>query len=176
MDAMSMATGLRNSTDVLFLMLGAVMVFAMHAGFAFLEVGTVRKKNQTNAFVKILTDWSVSTVVYFAIGFPIAYGINLFAPIQTLLGDTQGYQLVRFFFLLCFAACIPAIISGGIAERARFWPQVVAGAIFVALVYPFFESIIWGRLAAASGQPTGIQGWVSGTFGSTFHDYPGSGG
>ena len=144
------------------------MVFAMHAGFAFLEVGTVRKKNQTNAFVKILTDWSVSTVVYFAIGFPIAYGINLFAPIQTLLGDTQGYQLVRFFFLLCFAACIPAIISGGIAERARFWPQVIAGAIFAGLSYPLFESLIWGQ------NSSGLQGFFTSTCGAPFHDFAGS--
>jgi Amt family ammonium transporter len=159
---------LTHAGDVLFLLLGAIMVFAMHAGFAFLEVGTVRKKNQTNAFVKILTDWSVSTVVYFAIGFPIAYGINLFAPIQTLLGDTQGFQLVRFFFLLCFAACIPAIISGGIAERARFWPQVIAGAIFAGLTYPLFESLIWGQ------NSSGLQGFFTSTFGAPFHDFAGS--
>jgi ammonium transporter, Amt family len=164
----SSVQSLAHAGDVLFLLLGAVMVFAMHAGFAFLEVGTVRKKNQTNAFVKILTDWSVSTVVYFAIGFPIAYGINLFAPIQTLLGDTQGYQLVRFFFLLCFAACIPAIISGGIAERARFWPQVIAGAIFVGLAYPLFESLIWGQ------NSSGLQGFFKATFGAPFHDFAGS--
>ena len=159
---------LAHAGDVLFLLLGAIMVFAMHAGFAFLEVGTVRKKNQTNALVKILTDWSVSTVVYFAIGFPIAYGINLFAPIQTLLGDNQGYQLVRFFFLLCFAACIPAIISGGIAERARFWPQVIAGAVFAGLTYPLFESLIWGQ------NSSGLQGFFTAIFGAPFHDFAGS--
>ncbi len=126
MDAGSMVTTLRSSTDVLFLMLGAVMVFAMHAGFAFLEVGTVRKKNQVNALVKILTDWSVSTVVYFLVGFPLAYGISFLKPAAEILGATQGYDLVHYFFLLCFAACIPAIISGGIAERAKFWPQVIA--------------------------------------------------
>src|SRR5512133_2932730 len=157
-----------HSGDVLFLMLGAVMVFAMHAGFAFLEVGTVRKKNQTNAFVKILTDWSISTVVYFCIGFPLAYGISFFQPVQMLVGDDQGYQLVRFFFLLCFAACIPAIISGGIAERARFWPQVLAGAIFVGVVYPFFESLIWGK------NSEGIQAFFKNTCGAPFHDFAGS--
>jgi Amt family ammonium transporter len=149
-------------------MLGAVMVFAMHAGFAFLEVGTVRKKSQVNAFVKILSDWSVSTVAYFLIGYPIAYGIHFFQPAAGLLGDNSGYELVRFFFLLCFAACIPAIISGGIAERARFWPQVLAGAIFVGLVYPFFESLIWGQNSAA------LQGFFERTLGAPFHDFAGS--
>ncbi len=159
---------LRHSGDVLFLLLGAVMVFAMHAGFAFLEVGSVREKNQVNAFVKILSDWSVSTVVYFLIGYPISYGINFFTSASGLLGQNQGYELVRFFFLLCFAACIPAIISGGIAERAKFWPQVCAGAIFAGISYPLFESLIWGQNSA------GLQGFFKATLGAPFHDFAGS--
>ena len=159
---------LRHSGDVLFLLLGAVMVFAMHAGFAFLEVGSVREKNQVNAFVKILSDWSVSTVVYFLIGYPISYGINFFTSASGLLGHNQGYELVRFFFLLCFAACIPAIISGGIAERAKFWPQVCAGAIFAGISYPLFESLIWGQNSA------GLQGFFKATLGAPFHDFAGS--
>jgi Amt family ammonium transporter len=164
----SAVQSLARSGDVLFLMLGAVMVFAMHAGFAFLEVGTVRRKNQTNALVKILTDWSVSTVVYFLIGYPIAYGVSFLVPAGQLLGENQGYELVRFFFLLCFAACIPAIISGGIAERTRFWPQVLAGAIFAGITYPIFESVIWGQ------NSSGLQGWFKGIFGAPFHDFAGS--
>jgi Amt family ammonium transporter len=168
MDAMSTVTNLRNSSDVLFLMLGAVMVFAMHAGFAFLEVGTVRMKNQVNAFVKILTDWSVSTILYFLVGFPIAYGISFFKPVEAILGGNQGYDLVHYFFLLCFAACIPAIISGGIAERAKFWPQVAAGAFFVAFTYPVFESLIWGKNASL------LQDFFKSIGGAEFHDYAGS--
>ncbi len=161
-------TALQRGGDVLFLLLGAVMVFAMHAGFAFLEVGTVRRKNQVNAFVKILSDWSVSTVVYFLIGYPISYGVHFLMPASELLGGNQGYELVRFFFLLCFAACIPAIISGGIAERAKFWPQVIAGAVFAGISYPIFESIIWGQNSA------GLQGFFESTFGAQFHDFAGS--
>jgi len=164
----SAVVALRHGGDVLFLMLGAVMVFAMHAGFAFLEIGSVRQKSQVNGLVKILTDWSVSTVVYFLIGYPLAYGVNFLAPASSLLGDNNGYELVRFFFLLCFAACIPAIISGGIAERAKFWPQVVAGGIFAAVVYPLFESLVWGQ------NSSGLQGWLEKTFGAGFHDFAGS--
>lgn len=167
MESMSMET-LRSSTDVLFLMLGAVMVFAMHAGFAFLEVGTVRQKNQVNALVKILTDWSVSTIAYFIIGFPIAYGISFLRPAGELVAGAQGYDLVRFFFLLCFAACIPAIISGGIAERAKFWPQVIAGGIFAGISYPLFESLIWGQNASL------LQNMFKSIGGAEFHDYAGS--
>ncbi|TWJ19436.1 ammonium transporter [Geobacter argillaceus] len=164
----SMMTTLRASTDVLFLMLGAVMVFAMHAGFAFLEVGTVRKKNQVNAFVKILTDWAVSTVVYFLIGFPLAYGISFLKPADQLMAGNQGYELVHYFFLLCFAACIPAIISGGIAERAKFWPQVLAGAIFAGVTYPLFESFVWGKNSSI------LQDLCKRVGGAEFHDYAGS--
>jgi len=144
---------LQFSSNTLFLMLGAVMIFAMHAGFAFLEVGTVRQKNQVNALVKIITDWSASTVVYFLIGFPIAYGINFWMDAGSLSNlfngkivvGARGFDLVHCFFLTTFAACIPAIISGGIAERAKFWPQFFAGAVLAGLCYPVFESIIWGR-------------------------------
>ncbi len=168
MEPTAQIIALRASTDILFLMLGAVMVFAMHAGFAFLEVGTVRKKSQVNALVKILTDWSISTVVYLLIGFPIAYGISFLKPADQLIAESQGYDLVHYFFLLCFAACIPAIISGGIAERAKFWPQVIAGAIFAGLTYPLFESLIWGKNAAL------LQDIFKSIGGAEFHDYAGS--
>ncbi len=152
--------------DVLFVLLGAIMVLAMHAGFAFLEVGTVRKKNQVNALVKILSDFAVSTLAYFFIGYGVAYGIHFFSPAASL-SELNGYGLVKFFFLLTFAAAIPAIISGGIAERARFTPQLAATFALVALVYPLFEGIAWnGNL--------GVQGWLEATFGAPFHDFAGS--
>jgi Amt family ammonium transporter len=163
------------SSNTLFLVLGAVMIFAMHAGFAFLEVGTVRRKNQVNALVKIISDWSVSTIIYFLIGFPIAYGINFWMDAGSLsnlingklIPGARGFDLVHCFFLTTFAACIPAIISGGIAERAKFWPQVFAGAILVGICYPLFESIIWGRNAF-------FQDWLISATGAKFHDYAGS--
>jgi len=155
------------ATNVLFVLLGAVMILAMHAGFAFLEVGSVRAKNQVNALVKILTDWSISTLVYFLVGFPIAQGIGFFDTAQ-LLTANHGLQLVRYFFYLTFAACIPAIISGGIAERARFWPQCFAAAIFAGLLYPTFERFMWWHT------DTGLQAWLQATYGAPFHDFAGS--
>lgn len=156
----------QTSADVLFVLLGAIMVLAMHAGFAFLEVGTVRRKNQVNALVKILVDFSVSAIAYFFVGYAVAYGIDFFASAEALT-DKSGYDLVKFFFLMTFAAAIPAIVSGGIAERARFYPQLAATALLVGLVYPFFEGIVWnGNL--------GFQGWLEATFGAGFHDFAGS--
>ena len=157
---------LRTNADTLFILLGAIMVLAMHAGFAFLELGTVRKKNQVNALVKILTDFGASTVAYFFIGYAVAYGVPFFRSAEALAA-MSGYGLVRFFFLLTFAAAIPAIVSGGIAERARFQPQIAASFVLVALVYPFFEGIAWnGRF--------GIQAWLGRVFGAEFHDFAGS--
>jgi Amt family ammonium transporter len=162
---------LANSGDVLFMMLGAVMVFAMHGGFAFLEVGTVRKKNQVNALVKILVDFAISTLVYFTIGYGIAYGLFLFQPASELLAENQGYELVHFFFLLTFAAAIPAIISGGIAERSKFWTQAFAAAIFVGVTYPLFEGMVWGQITLLGQEGS----WLTElTGGVPFHDYAGS--
>ncbi|MEY4328260.1 MAG: hypothetical protein RL703_79, partial [Pseudomonadota bacterium] len=157
---------LKQGADALFILLGAVMVLAMHAGFAFLEVGTVRKKNQVNALVKILADFAVSTVAYFAIGFTVAYGTDFFVG-ASQIAEKSGYDITRFFFLLTFAAAIPAIISGGIAERAKFNPQLAATFVLVGFVYPFFEGIAWN-------QHYGIQEWLKGTFGFEFHDFAGS--
>ena len=157
---------LKSGADTLFILLGAVMVLAMHAGFAFLELGTVRRKSQVNALVKILTDFAASTIAYFFIGYAVAYGVHFFTGAQTL-AQASGYALVKFFFLLTFAAAVPAIVSGGIAERARFNPQMAASFALVALVYPFFEGIAWnGRF--------GVQAWLKGTFGAEFHDFAGS--
>ncbi len=157
---------LKTSSDVLFLLLGAILVLAMHAGFAFLELGTVRKKNQVNALVKILADFAVSTIAYFFIGYTIAYGVNFFSG-AAALAQKSGYELTRFFFLLTFAAAIPAIISGGIAERAKFRPQLAATFALTGFVYPFFEGISWNGAY-------GIQSWLHATFGAEFHDFAGS--
>ena len=163
--------------DVFFILMGAILVFAMHSGFAFLEVGTVRHKNQVNALVKIMADFAISTIAYFFIGYSVAYGMDFLANAALLNGGAdangvttygpQGKDLVKFFFLLTFAAAIPAIISGGIAERARFWSQAVATAIIVALVYPFFEGLVWGSAY-------GVQAWMTEQFGAPLHDFAGS--
>ncbi|WP_455199835.1 ammonium transporter [Kaarinaea lacus] len=157
---------LQSGSDVLFILLGAIMVLAMHSGFAFLEVGTVRKKNQVNALVKIISDFSISTIGYFFIGFMVAYGVS-FMDGAAALSTKNGYELVKFFFLLTFAAAIPAIISGGIAERARFYPQLMASFLLVSIVYPLFEGIIWNG-------NFGIQAWIESVSGAQFHDFAGS--
>jgi Amt family ammonium transporter len=157
---------LKTANDTLFILLGAVMVLAMHAGFAFLELGTVRKKNQVNALVKILVDFAVSTLAYFFVGYAIAYGVTFLTGADALV-QRNGYDLVKFFFLLTFAAAIPAIVSGGIAERARFSPQLAATFLLVGFVYPFFEGVAWN-------QRFGVQPWLKAAFGEEFHDFAGS--
>ena len=157
---------LQQSSDVLFVLLGAILVLFMHAGFAFLELGTVRRKNQVNALVKILTDFSVATLAYYFVGFGIAYGVHFLVPAAQLKLD-DGFALTRFFFLLTFAAAVPAIVSGGIAERAKFWPQLIATAVIVGVAYPLFEGAVWG-------ERFGVQAWFQSVFGAEFHDFAGS--
>jgi len=157
---------LKSGSDVLFILLGAIMVLAMHSGFAFLELGTVRKKSQVNALVKILSDFSISTIAYFFIGYGIAYGANFMGSADQLV-EKSGFELVKFFFLLTFAAAVPAIVSGGIAERAKFNPQIAATFLIVGFVYPFFEGIAWN-------EHYGVQAWIKATTGEAFHDFAGS--
>ncbi len=156
----------KSGADALFILLGGIMILAMHAGFAFLELGTVRKKNQVNALVKIIVDFAVSTIAYFFVGYSVAYGIQFYSDAGVLV-ERNGFELVKFFFLLTFAAAIPAIVSGGIAERAKFYPQLVATAVVVGLLYPFFEGIAWN-------QRFGIQAWFKVVFAEEFHDFAGS--
>lgn len=162
---------LTTSIDVLFILLGAILVLFMHAGFAFLEVGTVQHKNQVNALVKIMTDLGVSTVAYFFIGYGVAYGVflgfNADGSLTQAMTEKSGYELVKFFFLMTFAAAIPAIVSGGIAERARLYPLLLATFLTVAFIYPFFEGIAWNG-------NFGLQGWLESNFGAGFHDFAGS--
>ena len=158
--------GSNTAADALFILLGGIMILAMHAGFAFLELGTVRKKNQVNALVKILADFAISTIAYFFVGYSVAYGVGFFSSAEVLAAK-NGYELVKFFFLLTFAAAIPAIISGGIAERARFYPQLIATALLVGFIYPFYEGIVWN-------QRFGVQAWIKAAFSAEFHDFAGS--
>lgn len=166
----SLVADLGMATNTLFLLLGAVMILAMHAGFAFLEVGSVRRKNQVNALNKIICEWGFSTMVYFCVGYPISRGINFFGPVSTLI-ENNGIEMVRFFLLLGFAACIPAIISGGVAERAKFWTNSLAGVLFVAFVYPVIEGATWGSFNIMLGSAEGI---LAKLFGAPFHDFAGS--
>lgn len=159
-----------SSSDVFFILIGAIMILAMHGGFAFLEVGSVRKKNQVNALNKILCEWSFSTLIYFLIGYPIARGISLLVPISQMSGE-HGFEYVKFFFLLGFAACIPAIISGGVAERTKFWTNAVAGGVFVGFVYPLIEGFTWGQYNGFLGDAGGK---LASLFDFPFHDFAGS--
>jgi Amt family ammonium transporter len=165
-DITSAVHTLTESANTLFILMGAIMVLAMHAGFAFLEVGTVRHKNQVNALVKIMTDFGVSAVLYFFVGYYIAYGSHFMVGAAELTAN-NGYELVKFFFLMTFAAAIPAIVSGGVAERAKFYPMLIASGVIVGLVYPFFEGLIWNG-------NYGFQSWLENQFGAAFHDFAGS--
>jgi Amt family ammonium transporter len=96
----------------------------------------------------------------------VAYGTTFFVSAEVLSAQS-GYELVKFFFLLTFAAAIPAIVSGGIAERARFYPQLLATAVIVGFIYPFYEGLVWN-------QHFGFQAWLKALTGDEFHDFAGS--
>ena len=116
---------LKTSSDTLFILLGAIMVLAMHAGLRLPRTrhGAQEEPGQCAGQDPGRLLGVDDRVLLHRLR--VAYGVNFFAGAETL-AQKSGYELVKFFFLLTFAAAIPAIVSGGIAERARFNPQLAA--------------------------------------------------
>ncbi len=165
----------QTSSNMFFLIWGGVLVFSMHAGFAFLEAGLVRRKNVVNAFNKILMEWLVAAVGYFVLGYGIAHGIY-FALMSVGAIEEAGlqYNLAHYFFMLTFATAAIAIISGGVAERVKLKAHLIAATFVTSLIYPFFEGLVWDS-SAIFGNPLGSDsGFLAGLFGSGFHDFAGS--
>jgi len=160
---------LRASADTLFILLGAIMVLAMHAGFAFLELGTVRKKNQVNALVKILTDFALSTIAYFFIGYR-ALGRVLLGPWtrvfrEGFVAGLLGAAAVAIWFLIVDTAAgmplrTPALLGAAMLEGLRdpgalviTWPLVIKYTLIHGGAFLLFGWLLAGLLTLADREP-----------------------
>jgi Amt family ammonium transporter len=153
-------------TDILFELIAAGMLLVMYIGFAFREAGSVHTKNQANAFAKAAALLAIVGITYTVLGYYIAHGQS-FRVVVSNSPEQVGGSVLRFLHFLTFAAAVPAIVAGALAERARFWPQIMAALVVVGLVYPFYEGIVWsGHLR--------VQQLLSSSFGAEFHDFSGS--
>ncbi|WP_456473813.1 ammonium transporter [Candidatus Pyrohabitans sp.] len=165
----------QTSSSMFFLIWGGVLVFSMHAGFAFLEAGLVRKKNVVNAFNKILTEWLVAGVGYFVLGYGIAHGIYfVLMDVGAIEKAGLQYNLAHYFFMLTFATAAIAIISGGVAERVSFRAHIIAAVFVTSLIYPLFEGLVWDSNAIFGNPLGGDSGLLARLFGAPFHDFAGS--
>ena len=144
-----------------------VAIFIMAtAGFALFYAGMVRKKNVTHTILQINVGWTLAFVIYFLIGFPLAYyvtnpiiGLPQFAPtianpLPPLLSETGAYgipaspsgiaDLATWFKMAMFAITVVGIVPGALAERDKFWGWILAAVGIAGFIYPMVEHWVWG--------------------------------
>lgn len=150
----------QSSVDMMWMMIGAILVFFMHAGFAMVEVGFTRSKNTVNILMKNLLTLSIGAILYFIVGFALMFGPSAFGLIGTEGFALLGREDIGFFvFQAVFAATCATIISGAVAERMKLSSYLLLVIIMTGLIYPVVGHWVWGG------------GWLS-EFG--FIDFAGS--
>jgi len=141
--------------DNLWVFIAGVLVFLMQAGFAMLEAGLTRSKNVGNIMAKNLADASLGILVFFLVGYGLAYGTDTdnaligwgsFALSGSDLFDISGglSPATDFFFQAVFAATAVTIASGAMAERTKFTTYLIFTVVTTALIYPIVVHWTWG--------------------------------
>lgn len=132
--------------DAVWIVTAAVLVFFMQAGFALLEAGSTRAKNSINVMMKNFIDVCLASMVFWALGYGLMFGINSSGwfgeSLFMLEGVTKSdYSVVLFQSM--FAATAATIVSGAVAERTRFTSYIILAVVITALVYPIYGSWVW---------------------------------
>lgn len=134
----------QGSVDMIWIMLGAMLVFFMHAGFAMVESGFTRSKNTLNILMKNIITISLGSILYFLVGFAIMFGPSAFGMIGTqgfaLLGDAD---IAFFVFQAVFAATCATIVSGAVAERVNLTAYILLTVAITAFIYPVVGHWVW---------------------------------
>ncbi|MDP5108205.1 MAG: ammonium transporter, partial [Ilumatobacteraceae bacterium] len=159
--------------DNVWILIAAVLVIFMQAGFALVEAGLTRGKNVANIFMKNLMDFSVGAILFFAVGYAIAFGGD-FTGIGGFFGGDGWFlagdgvftygnldKFTFFTFQVAFAATAATIVSGAMAERTKFKSYVLFSAVISAVIYPIVVRWQWGG------------GWLF-QLDTPFHDFAGS--
>ena len=161
-----------NAFDTIWLILGAILVFWMQAGFAMVETGFTRAKNAGNIIMKNLMDYAFGSIVFWIIGYSLMFGgdgpiVGSFDLFATGNYDTGSVPMwVHFMFNTVFCATAATIVSGAMAERTKFKSYLVYSVVISAVIYPIEAHWTWGG------------GWLSqfsfGSWTGGFTDYAGS--
>ena len=145
-------------TSLIWILFSAALVFLMQAGFLCLETGLTRSKNNINVAIKNLADFGISTVLYWAFGFALMFGITRSGWFGlsdfALTFDLSNPELIAFFiFQLMFCGTAVTILSGAVAERLRFASYIFLAMLVAGLTYPIFGHWAWN--GANAGEATG---------------------
>ncbi|MBP1934389.1 ammonium transporter [Ammoniphilus resinae] len=134
------------SVDLVWMMMGAFLVFFMHAGFAMLETGFTRSKNALNILTKNILTMSIGSTLYFLIGYAIMFGESFHGLIGTsgFLLDGHSDQMGFAIFQAVFAATCATIISGAVAERMKLGSYIVLTILMTGFIYPIVGHWVWG--------------------------------
>ena len=134
------------AVNEVWIVLAAILVMFMQAGFALVEAGFTRAKNAGNIIMKNVMDFSVGSLVYWAFGFGLAYG-------GSTLGGFVAYgnfffndnaQASTWFFQVVFAATAATIISGALAGRVKFKSYLIYTPFITGFIYPIVTHWVWG--------------------------------
>ncbi|HSP21950.1 MAG TPA: ammonium transporter [Planococcus sp. (in: firmicutes)] len=135
----------QSSVDMLWVMIGTILVFFMHAGFAMLETGFTRSKNTLNILMKNLITVGLGSILYFFVGFALMFGTSAFGMIGTDGFLLAGREDISFFvFQAVFAATCATIISGAVAERMKLSAYIMLTVAMTAVIYPIVGHWVWG--------------------------------
>ena len=148
----------QSNADYVWTLVAAALVFFMQAGFALVEAGFTRAKNAINIMMKNLMDFSMGSLVFWAVGFGLMFGISgtgWFGASGFFLSDfTAGgdpWVLAFWMFQVVFCATAATIVSGAMAERTKFSGYLIYTVFISGLIYPVFGSWAWGGLFHGGG-------------------------
>jgi Amt family ammonium transporter len=146
----------RTTLDYVWIIIGSALVFMMQAGFAMVESGLTRSKNSINVAIKNLTDYGISTMVYWIAGFGLMFGVSLGGVLGSsffFFNPSSTWPAVFLLFQAVFCSTSATIVSGAVAERMRFSSYIISTILLSAIIYPVFGHWAWGGAfeGAASG-------------------------
>lgn len=143
-----------SNTDIVMLFFAIALIFLMQAGFALLEAGSCRSKNTVNVIMKNFTDTAAGAIIFYIIGYGLMFGTNSTGWFGTdhFLPSTQNpNEILMLLFQMMFASTAATIISGAIAERAKFFVYIALATFITGFVYPIFGSWSWGGYYGTDG-------------------------
>jgi Amt family ammonium transporter len=161
--------------NTVWMLLAAMLVFFMQPGFALVEAGFTRTKSTTNILMKNLVDFSLGSILFWAIGFGLMFGAGSFVGIPHFFDCSfhdsglppEGFLV----FQTVFCATAATIVSGAMAERTKFSMYLVYTIFISVIIYPVSGHWTWGGGWLMNGEEGSF---ITGLFGTTFHDFAGS--